>query len=127
MGLFLRTILYLVVMLLWKDLLVLHWLNGGVVVVLMDFLVQGCLDPVLLLPGHGLPCHSGRNVLVDGSIMVSSHESVVTCKLALVLHIPILGSEFPHGVFSGLHFGCRLVVWVLFEYGMRDEVEVVGL
>lgn len=97
-------------MLLWEYLLVMHRLDGGVVVVLVDFLVQSSLDSVLLLSSHGLLRDGGCDILVDGGIMVSGHGSVMTRQLMLLLYIPVLGGKLLYGVFSGLHFDCCLFV-----------------
>lgn len=60
-------------MLLWQDLLVMYGLNGGVVVILVDFFVQSSLDSIFLLPSHSLLRDSGCNVLVDSGVMVSGY------------------------------------------------------
>jgi len=65
-----------VVMLLWQNLLVVYGLDSRVVVVLVDLLVDGGGDVLVLLGLDGLFRHSRRDILVDGRVMVAGlvHE-----------------------------------------------------
>lgn len=62
---------YLVVVLLGKDLGVVDRLHRGVVVVLVHFLVDGGLHTVFLSLSYGLLGDGGRDVLMNGGVMVS--------------------------------------------------------
>ena len=60
-----------VVVLLCESLAVLDGLDRGVVVVLVDLLINGGLDLLAALSVDGLVDNSGRNLLVDGGVMVT--------------------------------------------------------
>jgi len=75
-----------VVVLLWEDLSVLHRLDGSVVVILVDLLVDGGSDAVFLLTSHGLVDDCRVDFLVDSSVMLA-----------------ILVDEALHGVLCGIH------------------------
>lgn len=70
-----------VVVLLGKNLAVLDWLHAGVVVVLVNLLVD-CGDNLLtLLTLDGLVNHSGSDLLVDGGVVMAGlgHEVFDGC------------------------------------------------
>jgi len=60
-----------VVVLLWEDLSVLHRLDGSVVVILVDLLVYGGGDVLVVDLGNCLLGHGGVHGLVDGGVMVT--------------------------------------------------------
>jgi len=74
-----------VMVLLRKNLLVVHWLDGGVVVILMNLTI--CCD-LTLLPLHrsdGLLLYAWVHALVDGSVMLTMlREKAAYCLLRLV-------------------------------------------
>ena len=61
-----------VMMFLGKDFAVMDRLNGGVVMVLMDFTVDGSSGLLVTLLNDGLVDDSGSNLLVDSGVMVTS-------------------------------------------------------
>jgi hypothetical protein len=70
--------------LLWQDLSILDRLDGAVVMVLVDLFVDGSID--ILMPGR-LDClvfYGRSNLLMDGSIVMSSLGHVVGSLLDLV-------------------------------------------
>lgn len=72
-----------VVVLLGENLAVLYGLNRGVVVVLVDLLVDGGLDILVTLTVDGLVCDTRGNLLVDGSVVVARLGTLIACQLLL--------------------------------------------
>lgn len=68
---------HLVGVLLWQDLAVLHRLNGGMVVVLMNLTIDDSLSLFVTLLDDVLNDHSWGNFLVDSGIMLTSLGPVV--------------------------------------------------
>jgi len=70
-----------VCMLFWQNLLVMHWLNGGVIMILMNLLVNGGLDVFVFCWSDSLLLNSWCYTLVDGGVMVASlaHEAGNCC------------------------------------------------
>ena len=60
-----------VVVSLLQGLAVIDWLDGGVIVVLVDFLVDGRLDVLMLGLGDGLSGDRRNDLLVNGGIMMA--------------------------------------------------------
>ena len=76
---------HLVNMLLWEDLLVLDWLNGGVVVVLVYLTVNGSGGLLVLSTGDVLVGHSWVDSLVNGGVMLAIlGKERVNCLLGLL-------------------------------------------
>jgi hypothetical protein len=59
-----------------EHLTVLHWLDGAVVVVLVNLLVDGGLNLLMLMGLHDLMLDSGSDSLVDSGVVVTrlGHE-----------------------------------------------------
>lgn len=68
-----------------EDLAVIDWLDGAVVVILVNLLVDGSVDLLVYVRLHDLVMHSGSNCLVYGGVMVTrpGHE-LGDCCLCLV-------------------------------------------
>ena len=74
-----------VVVLLWENLSVLDWLDGSVVVVLVNLLVDGSGDVVVVGAGDSLVLDCWCNLLVDGGVVVTSlGHKVLNCCLCLI-------------------------------------------
>lgn len=111
---------HLVNMLLWEDLLVLDWLNGGVVVVLVYLTVNGSGGLLVLSTGDVLVGHSWVDSLVNGGVLdvVSTH---VVCLLDVIIThmLAILGKERVNCLLGLLHFDdVCMWLWVVESNGI---------
>jgi len=78
---------HLMLVLLWQDLSVMYRLDGMVKVILMHLLVDSCADLLMLVRLHCLVLHSGGDLFVDRSVMVTRlGDEVLNCCLCF-LHV----------------------------------------
>jgi hypothetical protein len=101
-----------VVVLLGEDLTVLYGLYRGVVVVLVNLLVNGGDDLLTLLTLDGLVLDSWSNFLVNSGVVVTR-----------------LAHEVLDGGFGGVHFECGFcwLIWCWFECWLVMRIGCVGL
>lgn len=83
-------------MLLGNNFLVLDGLNGSVVVVLMDLLVDGSGHILMLGAVHVLVSNAGSNLLMNRGVMVTSLAPVsfvsISCQRAWTGKVPYMNS-----------------------------------
>ncbi len=73
-----------VMMLLRKDLTVLYWLHGGVIMVLVDFTINGGCGLLMASLGDSLVDDSGSDFFVDSGVVVTSLLPARATLLALM-------------------------------------------
>jgi len=68
---------HLVSVLLWQNLAILHRLNGGMIVILVDLAIDNSLSLFMTLLDDILIDHGRGNILVNSGIMVTSFGPVL--------------------------------------------------
>lgn len=69
----------------WEDFAVMNWLDCSMIVILVNFPVDGSVDLLMLVRLHSLLLNTGCYCLVDGSIVMTGTANEITdCCLRLV-------------------------------------------
>lgn len=70
----------------WQNLAVMDWLNGAVVVVLVNLLVDSCVDVLVYVRLHSLVLYCWGNILVHCGVMVARAASEIGEGLLNLVH-----------------------------------------